>query len=958
MTIRIQSALTSFAFDVAATLEARGVGPVSVEAGEPDAYALHYRPTLSAGEVSKLLEALAPLQPDGVVADPELQDADAELLLGVDAPLGDCGVTIYADSEEWAQHLRELTGRLGFAGSGYEVRVLDEDVLLYNEAPPLFRQLVRWYLEKAHVRPQERQEPAWEGNLGLVVRDPNLAGKSFLERFKVEIASDDEAAAERLVERLSKQGFRLADVVPLTATEARRTRINLDPGPFTKERAPAEFARLHVAVDDLVAEEAIDASRFPVQMSTEGPTAMAARITLPLKACKTGKKRPYSGPYPERFRITIITDSPAAVAGLQTRLKNAGFDRVFVEQVEPGKTRSENPFDDSFIPGFAIVWKAAGKLSSIADAIRGAVRAEMAAASAEGAFSLRLSEPFGSDDDPNVRIFFPHAGVTDGALLRSLTDPAPFNLKLYSPDPEEWEDVLDELAGWGFSSCLKENRDSGPREITYGGAPPELIERLRKAIREKTAFDLQGNKQWPDTDMDIWFFLPRRKTTEPEKTAPAPEPQEDTTGQIELWAWPEGGDGEPVEPFVELTAERVRLGGVVLPRRKGTRHPLAPEPADFVHFCLDSLTGSTLEHIATSVLLREPCLLEGDTSTSKTSSILYLASLLGQPVARLNLNGQTDTGELVGRFVPQNLQNELPLTRDELQKESEWLEPESRMILERAKAANRALTRVEVQQIMANERMASLPWRWQDGLVVQAMKNGWWVILDEVNLGEPQVLERLNSVLESNPTLVLTENDSSVLGPGGTPVHADFRIFATMNPAEYAGRSVLSPAYRDRWRGYCYTARAGEHEYLDMMHLLVHGQQPDIRVRGRAYKGVGGPAKYAVLASLPNIDDLLESLARFHAALEHAAGQGSNGSARIGARRKERYVFTRRGILSLLDYLASPLAVHEGAVVDAAVRQALVRYYVGRVASAEDQAMVVQLLDAAGIGPNTWGVGQ
>ena len=33
-----------------------------------------------------------------------------------------------------------------------------------------------------------------------------------------------------------------------------------------------------------------------------------------------------------------------------------------------------------------------------------------------------------------------------------------------------------------------------------------------------------------------------------------------------------------------------------------------------------------------------------------------------------------------------------------------------------------------------------------------------------VNLAEPQILERLNSVLEPNPSLVLTECDNSVIG--------------------------------------------------------------------------------------------------------------------------------------------------------------------------------------------------
>ena len=66
------------------------------------------------------------------------------------------------------------------------------------------------------------------------------------------------------------------------------------------------------------------------------------------------------------------------------------------------------------------------------------------------------------------------------------------------------------------------------------------------------------------------------------------------------------------------------------------------------------------------------------------------------------------------------------------------------------------------------------------------MRKGWWVLLDEVNLAEPQILERLNSVLEVEPTLILTEYDNSPIDP----VHPGFRLFATMNPAEYAGRSA------------------------------------------------------------------------------------------------------------------------------------------------------------------------
>jgi MoxR-like ATPase len=223
------------------------------------------------------------------------------------------------------------------------------------------------------------------------------------------------------------------------------------------------------------------------------------------------------------------------------------------------------------------------------------------------------------------------------------------------------------------------------------------------------------------------------------------------------------------------------------------------------------------------------------------------------------------------------------------------------------------------------------------------------VLLDEVNLAEPQILERLNSVLERDPMLVLTEHDHSAFGPGGRPVHADFRVFATMNPAEYSGRSVLSPAYRDRWRAHRFIPRPGEAEYRAMLEYLAFGRQPEVTVMGRTYPSSQHPAPLAALASWPGIRTLLPALASFHVALENATGHAEE-TARLGARRKERYVFTRRGLLSFVEYLASPFGLGDGAPSRRAVREALLRYYLGRVASPVDQRTIVQLLDAAGLG--------
>lgn len=46
---------------------------------------------------------------------------------------------------------------------------------------------------------------------------------------------------------------------------------------------------------------------------------------------------------------------------------------------------------------------------------------------------------------------------------------------------------------------------------------------------------------------------------------------------------------------------------------------------------------------------------------------------------------------------------------------------------------------------------------WEDGALVQAMRQTGMVLIDEINMAEDSVLERLNSVLEIDRTLLITE---------------------------------------------------------------------------------------------------------------------------------------------------------------------------------------------------------
>ena len=102
---------------------------------------------------------------------------------------------------------------------------------------------------------------------------------------------------------------------------------------------------------------------------------------------------------------------------------------------------------------------------------------------------------------------------------------------------------------------------------------------------------------------------------------------------------------------------------------------------------------------------------------------------------------------------------------------------------------------------------------WADGPLVQSMKEGHLILLDEMSLAEDAVLERLNSVLEPSRTLVLAERGGE--GPecvhhsleGGpsqvytsqVTAHDKWRIFATMNPGGDFGKRELSPALRSRF---------------------------------------------------------------------------------------------------------------------------------------------------------------
>jgi len=146
--------------------------------------------------------------------------------------------------------------------------------------------------------------------------------------------------------------------------------------------------------------------------------------------------------------------------------------------------------------------------------------------------------------------------------------------------------------------------------------------------------------------------------------------------------------------------------------------------------------------LANAVKLNLPALLIGETGTGKTSFIYDLAKSHKHEVIRINLTGQTGVDELIGKYL-----------------------------------ANKNGT------------------YWVDGLLTTAMKQGKWVVLDEINMALPEILSKLHSLLDDDRKIILNEKEGEVITP-----HKDFRFFATMNPNdEYAGTKELNKAFLSRF---------------------------------------------------------------------------------------------------------------------------------------------------------------
>jgi len=172
---------------------------------------------------------------------------------------------------------------------------------------------------------------------------------------------------------------------------------------------------------------------------------------------------------------------------------------------------------------------------------------------------------------------------------------------------------------------------------------------------------------------------------------------------------------------------------------------LGPQPVgDLSRFVLTPSVKRNVAQLARAIMAGgAPILLEGPTSSGKTSVVEYVALATGHRFMRINNHEHTDLQEYVGAYQPDASTGQLVF---------------------------------------------------REGLLVEALRQGYWLVLDELNLAPSDVLEALNRLLDDNQELYVGELNET-LKP-----HPEFRLFATQNPAgSYGGRKALSRAFRSRF---------------------------------------------------------------------------------------------------------------------------------------------------------------
>ena len=168
-----------------------------------------------------------------------------------------------------------------------------------------------------------------------------------------------------------------------------------------------------------------------------------------------------------------------------------------------------------------------------------------------------------------------------------------------------------------------------------------------------------------------------------------------------------------------------------------------PKIEEFAHYIPRKFAGDVDELTMYQFALQNKLnvLLYGEAGTGKTSSSMWIASLLGLPFFAIPSNSALDYTQIVGGYVPN---------------------------------ANGSLS-------------------WTDGAVTRLVRNGGVLLIGEVNTLAKNVQQFLMPLLDYRRSITVMENGNEVI-----KAHDNLLIVADMNP-NYRGTQLLNEAWKDRF---------------------------------------------------------------------------------------------------------------------------------------------------------------
>uniref|UniRef100_A0A915P399 Midasin n=2 Tax=Meloidogyne TaxID=189290 RepID=A0A915P399_9BILA len=296
-------------------------------------------------------------------------------------------------------------------------------------------------------------------------------------------------------------------------------------------------------------------------------------------------------------------------------------------------------------------------------------------------------------------------------------------------------------------------------------------------------------------------------------------------------------------PKVVVNNENVEIGRINLERRL-----LTDRNSQSSNFVLTRDATCLLERLAISIIqtLPEPILLTGETGVGKTSSIQYLSHLLRVPLRVVNLSQESESTDLLGGYKPTSPLNILRPLADEyfrlfkisfdLEKNSKFLNNVNKcfnsqrfgdflqLILKSSTRICRKLPDARNEWMQLAKKTSRMikyfadkndgeSWRrrmffaYVKGVVTEAIEQGQWLLVDEINLASTECLDVIVELLELS-----------------TDVHKNFRLFACMNHATDIGKRLLPSGIRAKFT----EIFVSEIVDVDQLHILIRGHLPSL----------------------------------------------------------------------------------------------------------------------------------